>query len=163
MENKKLLEEISGVKKWMQFLDNKKNYNRSFRKEDSSLIKEDFRYEEDPNDQYGSPEEKSDELLLGDNEQTVNAVEGGSYLVLSTDINGKLYVNLVEGDSEEEVIQKSENEMLTQMMVVPESDLVDLITKLTQYLPEEITSEDEPTKPPFIDEPDTDVIDEDLI
>ena len=49
MENKKLLEEIGGVKKWMNFLDNKSNYNRSFRKEEATgLIKEDFNYE-DPN------------------------------------------------------------------------------------------------------------------
>lgn len=163
MENKKLLEEIGGVKKWMNFLDNKSNYNRSFRKEEATgLIKEDFNYE-DPNDTYGSPETESDALLLGNEDQETQLSEGGSYIVISTDINGDIYVKLIEADSEEAAVNQSENEMLTQILAISETKLMDVISQLTQYLPEDITAETEPDKPPFIDEPKDDIIDEDYV
>jgi hypothetical protein len=145
--NAKLLKEVENAKKMMNFLDNNKNYNRSFFNCD--IIKEDV---ENTNDQYGSPENKSDKLILGADETSTESLQGTSFIVISTDVNGELYVNLVEAEDEQSAMQKSENELLTQMLVLNEGQLISLVTKLTKYLPEEINAQTEPVKPPFIDE-----------
>jgi hypothetical protein len=67
---------------------------------------------------------------------------------------------MVEAEDENEALAQNENEMISQTMVIAEDSLMELISKLSQYLPEEITAQNEPEKPPFIDTPDEDVIDE---
>jgi len=159
--NKKLITELDHMKSWMKFLDNKSNFNKSFHKPSSTnpKLRESFR-EDDPNDQFGSPDQSSDELILGNDEQKQDVVSDGNFLVISIDINGEIYVKLTEAENENEALAQNENEMIIQNMVIAEDSLMELISKLSQYLPEEITAEDKPDKPPFIDEPEEDVIDE---
>jgi hypothetical protein len=169
--DKKLIEEIENSKKWMKFLGNKNNYNRSFHQTESSenpkplneaKIREDIG--DNINDTHGSPEVDSDALLLGGSDEEMITDDGaGVYIIISTDINGTIHTNMIESESEEDAVQQSDNEMLTQIFAIEESQMVLLITKLTQYLPEEIKAQNEPTKPPFIDEPNEDVIDEEGI
>lgn len=177
MENKdqKLLEEIEKSKNWMKFLDNKKNYNRSFHQTESSSnpkplheakIRESMFEDKDESGVVGSPEQPSDDLLLGGpaGEDMVKSENGGGvFIIVSTDVNGTIHTNMIESDSEQDAVQQSDNEMLTQIFAVAEEQLLSLISKLTQYLPEDIESENVPDKPPFIDEPKQDVIDEDGI
>lgn len=160
--NKKLIEEMNTMKKWMNFLNDSSNYNKSFHKSGNSRLIRETNYD-DPNDTFGSPEEESDKLILGNDEQNENTINDENFIVISTDINGGIYVKLVEAEDENSALEQTENEMIIQNMVISEDSLMELITKLTQYLPEELTSVDEPDKPPFIDEPDEEVIDEDMI
>ncbi len=163
--NTKLVQELKGVKDWMKFLDNKSNYNKSFHKSTTTgnpkLIKEISG--DNPDDQYGSPDTTSDDLILGNDEQAQDTVSDGAFLVISVDINGGIHVNMVEAEDENEALEGAQNEMLTQTMVIAEDSLMELIAKLSQYVPEEINAENEPTKPPFIDQPDETPIDEDQI
>ena len=161
--NKKLTEELSQVKNWMKFLDNKGNYNKSFHKATSNNPKLMREFQDDNNDQYGSPDEQSDELILGNNNEPETAVSDGNFITIAVDINGGIHVNLVEAEDENGALEQTENEMLIQTMVIAESSLMTLIAKLSQYLPEDINAGEETEKPPFIDSPEQDVIDEDYV
>ena len=156
--NKRLVEELNGVKSWMKFLDNKGNFNKSFHKPTAKNPK---LLREFGNVPDGSPEQTSDDLILGaDQKESMN---NGSFIVISIDINGGIHVAMVEGEDENDVLQQTENEIIIQNMVIAEDSLTDLIAKLSQYLPEEVNAEVTPEKPPFIDQPDDEVIDEDYI
>ena len=161
--NKKLITELNQIKSWMKFLDNISNYNKSFHKptaQNPKLIRETI--EDNSNDQFGTPERSSDNLILGNDEQNNDMVNNGNFIVISIDINGGIHVTMVEGEDENDALEQTENEMIIQSMVIAEDSLMELISKLSQYLPEDIISGEEPDKPPFIDEPDEKVIDEDL-
>jgi len=158
--NKGLLKEIAQSQKWMEFLNDNKNFNKSFRLDENNnnpRLNEGM-FNDDEVD--GSPDIKSDDLLLGSNETEMDVVEDGAFIVISTDIENGIHVSMVEAETENEALQQSENEMLTQMFVIKEDMLMPLITKLTQYLPEEVNAEVEPDKPPFIDEADGFNVDE---
>jgi hypothetical protein len=159
--NTKLVQELNGVKDWMKFLDKKSNYNKSFHKSTTTgnpkLMKETI------GDQDSSPDVPSDDLILGSNDENQDTVSDGSFLVISVDINGGIHVDMVAAEDENEALDQAQNEMLTQTMVIAEDSLMELISKLSQYVPEEINAENEPTKPPFIDQPDQTPIDEDEI
>ena len=161
--NKKLVTEIEQMKLWMKFLGNQTNYNKSFYKPTANnpkLITETF--QDNPNDRFGTPEKSSDELILGNTTNTEDMVHDGSFIVISTDINGGIHVTMVEAEDENAAIDQTENEMIIQSMVITEDALMELISKLSQYLPEDLTTGEESDKPPFIDEPAEDIIDEDL-
>lgn len=161
--NKKLITELEQMKSWMKFLDNKSNYNKSFHKptaKNPKLIREAI--EDNPNDQFGTPEQPSDDLILGNDEQNQDMVNDGNFIVISIDINGGIHATMVEAEDENGALEQTENEMIIQSMVIAEDSLMELISKLSQYLPEDITAGEEPDKPPFIDEPAEKVIDEDL-
>ena len=115
------------------------------------------------NDQFGTPEKPSDDLILGANEQNEDVINDGNFIVISTDINGGIHVTIVEAENENSAIEQTDNEMIIQSMVIPEDSLMELISKLSQYLPEDIVSGEEIDKPPFINEPDEKVIDEDKL
>ena len=160
--NKKLVTEIEQMKQWMRFLDNKTNYNKSFHKPTANnpkLIREAIN--DNPNDQFGTPKQSSDDLILGSENNGEDIINDGSFIVISSDINGGLHVTMVAAEDENDAIAQTENEMIIQTMVIAEDSLMELISKLSQYLPEDLTSEEEPNKPPFIDEPAEKVIDED--
>ena len=160
--NKKLVTEIAQMKSWMKFLDNKSNHNTSFHKPTSQnpkLMRESMF--DDNNDQYGSPEENSDNLILGGNEEGQDIVNDGNFIVISIDINGGIHATMVEAEDENAALEQTENEMIIQSMVISEDSLMEMISKLSQFLPEDITSGEEFDKPPFIDEPTDKVIDED--
>jgi predicted ATP-grasp superfamily ATP-dependent carboligase len=151
--NRLLVEELQSMKSWMKFLDNKSNQNKSFHKptaNNANLMRES--QFDNRNDQYGSPDQTSDELILGSNEEATDIVDNGNFIVISSDINGGLYVKLVEAEDEDDALQQTENEMIIQNFVIGEDSLMALISKLSQYLPEEINAEIENEKPPFIDE-----------
>lgn len=155
--NKKLLQEIDVMKSWMKFLDNTNNYNKSFHKPTANnpkLMNEGM-FDND-NDQHGSPEETSSKLILGNDETVDNVVNDGSFIVISTDINGGIHVSITQAEDENQALEQNDNEMITQTMVIPEDSLMVLISKLTQYIPEELNTGEEYDKPPFIDESDDD-------
>ena len=163
--NQKLVTELNRAKSWIKFLDNNSNFNKSFQKGEPNILREGMFDETGSGDEAndGSPEQSSDKLILGDDEGRKEAVNDGNFIVISTDINGGIHIDLVEGEDENDALEQTENEMLTQTMVIAEESLMELISKLSQYLPEEINTEDVPDKPPFIDEPEEKVIDEDNV
>lgn len=151
-KNKNLLNEINNIKGWMNYLNGAPGAKRL------KLIKE-SEYD-DTNDQFGTPETSSEDLILGSQTNSDDMINDGSFIVISIDINGGIHVTMVSAEDENSAIEQTENEMIIQNMVISEDALMELISKLSQYLPEDLVSGEESDKPPFIDEPDEEIIDE---
>lgn len=154
-KDKNLLNEINQAKKWMNFLDNDKNYNKSFHKSEKNnnpkLIKE--MYEGEDYDYDDTPEEKNPDLILGGDNTTEDDLISNEFFIIAVDTKGDIHVDSTDSaENKEEAMDQLDDNMYTNVIILDGVEIDSLMDAL--YDLRGVTFEGEndyKDNPPFID------------